>query len=134
MSPVIPELLISAARLLRVSAAAFDEDGEPQDAELDDILEVVHIAKERVEKWFSGVGCSQKNEEFVYDALDVLTLVECVLAAGLNPTNGRSICPLRGAMKMAAERLEWFFEAQRLEPNAPDSGEDQEDPEIAEAA
>jgi hypothetical protein len=134
MSTPTPELLMSAARLLRVSAAAFDEDGEPQDAELDDILEVVRMAKERVEKWLDGIGGDQRNEEHVYDALDVLTLVESTLAAGLNPANGRSICPLRGAMKIAAERLEWFFEAEQLEPDEPDSGEDQEGAEIAEAA
>ncbi len=101
---VTPNLLQSTAKLLRVSAAAFGEFNEPWgDADFSDVRETVRLAMQQLATWIDG---SPDKPEDVFDALDVLTLVQSVLAADLKPQNSQTICPLSGAMRVAVKQLE----------------------------
>lgn len=103
------KLLISAAKLLRVSAATFTDRQEPWfTTNLADIREVVTIAMERLDQYLDTSGPSSRDATPVYDAEDVLTLVQAALLTGMSLSNGKTCCPLAGAMRVAAALLEEF--------------------------
>ncbi|MDF2435263.1 MAG: hypothetical protein JWP44_4894 [Mucilaginibacter sp.] len=127
------EPLQLAASLLRVGVSAFGEHAEPWgDTSLDDVLQLVCTANASIEEWLRAT--SGEDASHAFDALDVLTLVETVLDAGLQGANWHTISPVRGAMKIAAELLERAIAVQQTEPDATDSEEHKEDAEISEAA
>jgi hypothetical protein len=99
-----PDLLQSAAALLRVGVSAYDHDGDILgDAGVDDILEIIQTAKARIDDWLSQIGRDDGTGAF--DALDILTLAQAAIVSGLRLSTKTTISPIRGAMKMAVEAL-----------------------------
>jgi hypothetical protein len=75
-----------------VCVSAFGDCAEPFVGELEDIREVVCVAVQHIDKWLDGMTKEdQVHSDVVYDALDILTLIEATLGAGLNPTNGKTV-------------------------------------------
>jgi hypothetical protein len=131
----LKEFPLSAASLLRVGVLAFGENGYGIDD--DDILQVIIVAKERVEAFLDGVAnmpvsaSVRIDPSSSYDALDILTLLEETLLSKVHPRNRRTISPIRGAMKAVAELLERQIEVEQPEPSGPDDGESKAKPSAA---
>jgi hypothetical protein len=101
-----PELLLSAASLLRVGVSAFGENSEPWgDTGMEDVRELVLEAKTRTEEYLDGIRGDQ-DATVVFDALDILTLLTVALDNDACCDNGHTISPIKGGMKAAAELLD----------------------------
>lgn len=94
---------LAAARMLRIGVVAFAADQEPND---DDTLEIVNAAKERV---LAGLDMASElmnyDPERAFDALDVLAVLEAAISYADIRDTGKTISPIRGTMKAAADLL-----------------------------
>lgn len=102
------EPLKSAGSLLRYGVAAFGEGPEPEilTSLHVDTLKLVRTARASLSEWLESAVERNGDLSLAYDAEDVLTLVETVLAAGLSPSTDHTISPIRGGMEVAARLLE----------------------------
>lgn len=85
-------------------------DGEPATAEMEDVGEVVRSATENLTTWLDGVAGSDPREAHVFDTLDACTCAAALIEAGLNPHNSKTISPIKGILRLGADRLAEIIE------------------------
>jgi hypothetical protein len=93
--------------LLRTGVAAFGEEPEPG-LSWQHVQEVVRLARECIESWLDDLTPDDLYDlTHVFEALDVLTLLDATLGAGLRPRNDcYTTSPFKGSMSVAARLLE----------------------------
>jgi hypothetical protein len=92
------EDLARALRLLKLTMAAIGHDECALDAEPSEVREGIRAASGSISDWMEH---QDHVEDAEYDVLGVLTLVDTVLAMGGNPSNGKTISPIKSAIKVA---------------------------------
>lgn len=99
--------MIPSARrsnLVHVAIAAWGETSDP-DCEPDAIVTVIRMAQAKLKSWFDAHDSVDQNHASLYDAVDILALVEFALQSEIPPTTRCSISPMLGGMKVAAQIL-----------------------------
>ena len=100
-----------ALRLLRCADSCLAE-GEPMTAEMTDVAEVIRSAAENLTTWLDGVAGSDDREAHVFDTLDACTVAIALIEAGLNPLNSKTVSPIKGILRLGADRLAEIAEAE----------------------
>lgn len=119
-------LLASAARLVRAAIGLFGESREPGWAEMEHVGECVGVAVERLTTWLEDARTdNDERKPDVFDAIEGCIAASAMIDAGLNPRHQMSISPIRGTLKLAADRLDDLLAADS--DQEPDS-QDSEDP------
>lgn len=134
------ELLVSATRLLRAAIGLFGESREPGWAEMEHVGECVGVAIERLTTWLEDARTDDDDRKpDVFDAIEGCLAAIAMIDAGLNPRHQMSVSPIRGTLKLAADRLDDLLAADEDEgqPYSPDDQAEtgsEDEAQVAEAA
>lgn len=93
-------------RCLRSALELFDDTDTPSLADPAALDAVLSAAEGHLVRWLSWASHGNADADLGYDALDGITVVRALLAAGLTPRNSDTIDPRRGALRMVADRIE----------------------------
>lgn len=80
-------------------------DGKPATAEMEDVAEVIRSAAENLTTWLDGITDGDPHDAQVFDALDACTVATALIEAGLHPRNSKTVSPIKGVLRLGADRL-----------------------------
>ena len=108
-------------------------------ADMEDVGECVGVAVERLTTWLEDARTDNDDRKpDVFDAIEGCIAACAMIDAGLNPRHQMSISPIRGTLKLAADRLDDLLDTDLTdEPASPDdqpAARSEDEAEVAEAA
>jgi hypothetical protein len=111
--------LSTAMALLKISAASFDEAGDLHwPLNMSDVRKTMTAAFELI-SGHAKLCPVDRDDDLLYEALGLLTLINTVITSGADPRNGMSISPLKSGILAACDLVSTYVEgADRLQVRA----------------